>query len=112
MWRGCKDVGGSGGSPETVAVVEFAVHQKPLHQVDVFLAGGAGAAQSVALDCPHRFSACLHGLVRLVQAAGDDGHRTGGTGRRHRGRGKMESNGGGEDHIRSQDLRMWIVHSV
>ena len=35
-------------SPETVAVVEFAVDQEPLHQVHVLPTGGAGAAQSAA----------------------------------------------------------------
>lgn len=36
-------------SPEAVAVVQLAVHQEPLHQVDVFLAGGADAADRAAL---------------------------------------------------------------
>lgn len=36
-------------SPEAVAVVQLAVHQEPLHQVDVLLAGGAGAAERAAL---------------------------------------------------------------
>lgn len=57
-------------SPETVAVVELAVHQKPLHQVDMFLAGGAGAAERVALDRCNGFHTCLRGLARLMQATG------------------------------------------
>lgn len=60
-------------TPEAAAMIEFAVHQKPLHQVDVFLAGGAGAAEFAALDRRRiRFSVRLRRrLARLVQAAGD-----------------------------------------
>lgn len=90
-------------------MVELAVHQEPLHQVDVFLAGGAGTAERAAFHCCNRFYTCLHGLARLVQATrtlGEDREETSGEG------GKMESNGGGGDQTRSQDFRMWTVHSV
>lgn len=51
-------------------MVELAVHQKPLHQVDMFLTGGAGAAERAALYCWGRFYACLRRLAQLVQVTG------------------------------------------
>ncbi len=51
-------------------MVELAVHQKPLHQVDMFLASGAGAAQRAALGRRDRFDTCLRGMAGLVQATG------------------------------------------
>lgn len=48
-------------------MVELAVHQKPLHQVDMFLAGSAGAAERAALDCCKHICTRLCGLARLVQ---------------------------------------------
>lgn len=88
---------------------ELAVHQKPLHQVDVFLAGSAGAAERAALECCNHFYTCRRRLARLVQVtrmlfAG------GGQGGDIRGKGERWSNGG--DQTRSQDFRTWIVHSV
>lgn len=53
-------------APETVAMVELAVDQKPLHQVDVLLAGGAGAAEGAAVDGrKRRRTTCLRRLDRL-----------------------------------------------
>lgn len=72
------------GSPETVPMVKLAVHEEPLHQVDVFVAGSAGAAQSVALDRRSHLLTCLRRLDWTVHAD-QDVHRTR-TGRRHRGR--------------------------
>lgn len=46
-------------------MVELAIHQEPLHQMDVFLAGGAGAAERVAL---HPSYTCIGGLAQLMQA--------------------------------------------
>lgn len=46
-------------------MVELAIHQKPLHQVDMFLAGGAGAAERAVLDRSKRRYAGLRGLARL-----------------------------------------------
>lgn len=90
-------------------MVELAVHQKPLHQVDVFLAGSAGAAERAALDCCNHFYTCLRRLARLVQVtrmlfAGR------GQGADVRVEGVRWSNGG--DQTRSQDFRTWNVHSV
>lgn len=34
--------------PETVAVVEFAIDEKPLHQMNMFLAGSTCTAQTAA----------------------------------------------------------------
>lgn len=93
-------------------MVELAVHQKPLHQVDVFLAGGAGAAESAPLDCRNRVGACLHGLDRQVHATGDVVRRKGDREETSGEGGRWRVMGEGGDHIRSQDLRMWIVHSV
>lgn len=88
-------------------MVELAVHQKPLHQMDMFLTGCAGAAECGALHCCNRLYTCLGGLAHLVQATRlFEGRGQGGD---VRGRGEMESNGGGGDQTRSQDLRMWIL---
>lgn len=61
-------------------MVKLAVHQKPLHQVDVFLAGSAGAAEHAALDHCGRLR-----LVQLVQVLfavrGQGGDVRGGGGR-------------------------------
>lgn len=48
-------------------MVELAVRQKPLHQVDVFLAGSAGAAERAALVSRDRIRTCLRRLARLVR---------------------------------------------
>lgn len=86
-------------------MVQLAVHQEPLHQVDVFLAGGAGAAERAALDSPDHVRVSLHRLTRLTRVT-----RTSFTGRKHQ-EGRWESNEGG-DQTRSQDFRMWIVDCV
>lgn len=62
-------------------MVKLAVHEEPLHQVDVFVAGSAGAAQSVALDRRSRLLTCLRRLGWTAQAH-QDVHRTK-AGRRH-----------------------------
>lgn len=92
-------------------MVELAVHQKPLHQVDVSLAGSAGAAERAAPDLCHRRYSCVRGLAWLVQMTqdvvrkGEDGAETsGGGGGRWRvmwegGRSNTES--GSEDVYRS-----------
>lgn len=77
-------------------MVQLAIHQEPLHQVDVFLAGGAGAAERAALDgrgCDH-VHVGLCRLTRLMRVTG-----TSFTGRKHqegrwrimRGRSNTES---------------------
>lgn len=91
-------------------MVELAVRQKPLHQVDVFLAGSAGAAERAALVLRDRICTCLCRLARLVQVT-----RTlcvGVGGRQGKGWEGWRGMGGGGDQTRSQDFRMWIVDSV
>lgn len=63
-------------------MVELAIHQKPLHQVDMFLAGGAGAAERAVLDRSKHCYAGLRGLARLVQATETLFRREGTGGRR------------------------------
>lgn len=76
-------------SPETVAMVKLAVHEEPLHQVDVFVAGSAGAAQRAALDLCGR-------LRRPGRSRDKDEEETSGEG------GKMDSNeGGGRSYTES-----------
>lgn len=75
-------------------MVQLAVHEEPLHQVDVFLAGGAGAAEHAALDSPDHVCVSLRRLTRLTRVTG-----TSFTGRKHqegrwrvmRGRSNTES---------------------
>lgn len=91
-------------------MVELAVRQKPLHQVDVLLAGSAGAAERAALVLRDRIRTCLRRLARLVQVT-----RTlcvGVGGRQGKGWEGWRGMGGGGDQTRSQDFRMWIVDSV
>lgn len=47
-------------------MVEFAVGQKPLHKVDVFVTRSAGAAEHATLGRWSHFSTRLHGLAGLV----------------------------------------------
>lgn len=58
-------------------MVELALHQEPLHQVDVLLAHAAGAAQRVALgrcsSSSRLYVRVRGGLARLVQANDRDG---------------------------------------
>lgn len=51
-------------------MVQLAIHQEPLHQVDVFLAGGAGAAECAALDGPDHVRVSLRMLTRLTRVTG------------------------------------------
>lgn len=76
-------------------MVELAIHQKPLHQVDMLLAGGAGAAERAGLDRGTRRHACLRRLPRLVQVTGDVVRKGGIREETPREEGKMENDGGG-----------------
>lgn len=77
-------------------MVELPFHQKSLHQVDVFLAGGTRAAERDAGDFCGRSHTCLRGFARLQQvirmlfADRGQGIDIGGTG------GRWPSNGEGE----------------
>lgn len=42
-------------APEAVAMEKLAIHEKPLHQMNVFVADGTGAAQGAAFH----LSSCL-----------------------------------------------------
>lgn len=53
-------------SPETAAMVEFAICQKPLHEVDVFATGGARAAERAAFGRWARVTTRLQGLAWLL----------------------------------------------
>lgn len=66
-------------------MVELAVHQKPLHQVDVFLAGGTGAAERAAPDFCNRFYTCR--LARLVRGTRTSLIAGRGQGERRQGKG-------------------------
>lgn len=93
-------------------MVELAVGQKPLHQVDMLLAGSAGAAERAALVCRHRVCTCLRRLARLVQVTRTLCVCGGVGGRQGKGWEGWRGMGGGGDQTRSQDFRMWIVDSV
>lgn len=53
-------------SPETAAMVEFAICQEPLHQVDVLVTGRARAAERAAFGRGAHIPARLHGLAWLL----------------------------------------------
>lgn len=75
-------------SPETVPMVELAVDEEPLHQVNVFLASSTSAAQAAALG---RCSHLCTGLRRqdpTTPQTQDVVCRMGGTRRRHQGKGQ------------------------
>lgn len=75
--------------------------------MDVFLTGGAGAAQRVALHRCDRLYTCLGGLDQLMQATLFEGRWwRGGRRRGEEGRWRVMGEGrGGGDQTRSQDLR-------
>lgn len=90
--------------PETVAMVEFAICQKPLHKVDVFVTGSAGTAERAVFGHRTHFTMCLHWVAWLFNVT-----TVWFLGRGQGVGGEMTINEEGFDRTRSQIARCGLV---